>query len=110
MNAFAENYKCFLKHSGSEDVCGGEVRHPAWRTGRRRSSAVTCAQPILTNEDLAKIRSVEVALDGAFRTATIDTTWDASTGADGLAMAIKEIEIEQKWLAAICSASLGKSR
>nr|WP_286690077.1 glutamate synthase large subunit [Aeromicrobium sp. REDSEA-S38_B2] len=49
------------------------------------------AQPILTNEDLAKIRSVEVALDGAFRTATIDTTWDASTGADGLAMAIKEM-------------------
>ena len=49
------------------------------------------AQPILTNEDLAKIRSVEVALDGAFRTATIDTTWDASTGAEGLAMAIKEM-------------------
>ncbi|MCA0903303.1 glutamate synthase large subunit [Qipengyuania aquimaris] len=48
-------------------------------------------QPILTNDDLAKIRSVEVALDGAFRTATIDITWDASTGADGLAMALKEM-------------------
>jgi glutamate synthase (NADPH/NADH) large chain len=48
-------------------------------------------QPILTNEDVAKIRSVEAALDGAFRTATIDTTWDAATGADGLAMAIKEM-------------------
>ncbi len=35
------------------------------------------SQPILTNEDLAKIRSVEEALDGAFRTATIDITWDA---------------------------------
>jgi glutamate synthase (NADPH/NADH) large chain len=34
-------------------------------------------QPILTNDDVAKIRSVEAALDGAFRTATIDTTWDA---------------------------------
>jgi glutamate synthase (NADPH/NADH) large chain len=34
-------------------------------------------QPILTNEDVAKIRSVEAALDGAFRTATVDTTWDA---------------------------------
>src|SRR5690606_10870920 len=44
------------------------------------------AQPILTNEDLAKIRSVEEALDGAFRTATIDMTWDASTGVDGLEM------------------------
>jgi glutamate synthase (NADPH) large chain len=49
------------------------------------------AQPILTNEDLAKIRSVEVALDGAFRTATIDITWDAATGAAGLAQALKEM-------------------
>ena len=49
------------------------------------------SQPILTNADLAKIRSVEVALDGAFSAATIDITWDASTGADGLAMALKEM-------------------
>ena len=49
------------------------------------------AQPILTNEELAKIRSVEVALDGAFKTATIDITWDASTGAEGLGMALKEM-------------------
>ncbi|MES2301998.1 MAG: glutamate synthase large subunit [Pseudomonadota bacterium] len=48
-------------------------------------------QPILTNEDIAKIRSVEAALDGAFRTATIDTTWAANAGADGLEMAIKEM-------------------
>ena len=48
-------------------------------------------QPILTNDDVAKIRSVEEALDGAFRTATIDTTWDAATGAAGLEMAIKEM-------------------
>ena len=48
-------------------------------------------QPILTNDDLAKIRSVEAVLDGAFRTDTIDCTWDASTGADGLAMALKEM-------------------
>uniref|UniRef100_UPI0026194E72 glutamate synthase large subunit n=1 Tax=Novosphingobium sp. TaxID=1874826 RepID=UPI0026194E72 len=48
-------------------------------------------QPILTNADIAKIRSVEAALDGAFRTETIDTTWDASTGAAGLEMAIKEM-------------------
>ena len=49
------------------------------------------SQPILTNEDLAKIRSVEVALDGAFSAATIDITWDASTGAEGLAQALKEM-------------------
>jgi glutamate synthase (NADPH/NADH) large chain len=49
------------------------------------------SQPILTNDDLAKIRSVESALDGAFRTATIDCSWDAATGAEGLAIAIKEM-------------------
>ena len=48
-------------------------------------------QPILTNDEVAKIRSVEAALDGAFRTETIDTTWAASAGVDGLEMAIKEM-------------------
>ena len=48
-------------------------------------------QPILTNEDVAKMRSVEAALDGAFRTATINMTWDAASGAAGLGMAIKEM-------------------
>jgi glutamate synthase (NADPH/NADH) large chain len=48
-------------------------------------------QPILTNEDVAKIRSVEAALDGAFRTQTIDITWDAASGAEGLAGAIKDM-------------------
>ncbi|MEQ8743190.1 glutamate synthase large subunit [Parasphingorhabdus sp.] len=48
-------------------------------------------QPVLTNADLLKIRSVEEALDGAFRTETIDITWDAKSGAAGLKMAIKEM-------------------
>ncbi len=48
-------------------------------------------QPILTNKDLEKIRSVETALDGAFRTETVDMTWDAASGAEGLEMAIKEM-------------------
>ncbi|AKH43140.1 glutamate synthase (NADPH/NADH) large chain [Altererythrobacter atlanticus] len=48
-------------------------------------------QPILTNKDLEKIRSVEASLDGAFRTETIDITWDAESGAEGLEMAIKEM-------------------
>jgi glutamate synthase (NADPH/NADH) large chain len=48
-------------------------------------------QPILTNEDLAKIRSVEAVLDGAFRCATIDITWDASSGAEGIELALKEM-------------------
>ncbi|MEO0642551.1 MAG: glutamate synthase large subunit [Pseudomonadota bacterium] len=48
-------------------------------------------QPILTNNDLAKIRSVETTLDGAFRCATIDITWDAGVGVEGLELAIKEM-------------------
>ncbi|MBU6253457.1 MAG: glutamate synthase subunit alpha, partial [Alphaproteobacteria bacterium] len=48
-------------------------------------------QPVLTNADLAKIRSVEEALDGAFRTETIDMTWDAKSGAAGLEQALKEM-------------------
>ncbi len=50
-------------------------------------------QPILTNEELAKIRSVESALDGAFRTQTIDITWDASAGAQGLERALKDMTL-----------------
>ncbi len=49
------------------------------------------SQPILTNDDVSRIRSVEIALDGAFRTATIDTTWDATTGSEGLELALKEM-------------------
>ncbi|BDI59960.1 glutamate synthase large subunit [Qipengyuania nanhaisediminis] len=48
-------------------------------------------QPILTNEDLAKIRSVEAVLDGAFRCETIDITWGASAGVEGVELAIKEM-------------------
>ncbi len=48
-------------------------------------------QPVLTNADLAKIRSVETALDAAFRAETIDITWDAASGASGLEAAIKDM-------------------
>jgi glutamate synthase (NADPH/NADH) large chain len=48
-------------------------------------------QPILTNDDIAKIRSVETALDGAFRTQTIDMTWPADAGAAGLEAAVREM-------------------
>ncbi len=49
------------------------------------------AQPVLTNADLAKIRSVSETLDGAFRTETIDITWDAAEGAAGLERAVERI-------------------
>ncbi|WP_336985445.1 glutamate synthase large subunit [Altererythrobacter aquiaggeris] len=48
-------------------------------------------QPILTNRDVAKIRSVEAALDGAFRTATIDMTWDVAADEAGIELAIREM-------------------
>ena len=42
------------------------------------------SQPVLTDSDLAKIRSVSEMLDGAFRTETLDITWPASEGAAGM--------------------------
>ncbi len=49
------------------------------------------SQPVLTDADLAKIRSISELLDGAFRTATIDATWPASEGAEGLERAVERI-------------------
>ncbi len=46
------------------------------------------AQPVLTNSDLEKIRSIADLLDGAFRTTTLDATWKATEGAGGLARAL----------------------
>ena len=45
-------------------------------------------QPVLTNADVEKIRAISELVDGAFRTATIDCTWPASEGADGLSNAM----------------------
>ncbi len=49
------------------------------------------AQPILTNCDLEKIRAIELLVDGAFRTVTIDCTWPAVEGAAGMEAAVKRI-------------------
>ncbi|HEX5006976.1 MAG TPA: glutamate synthase central domain-containing protein, partial [Hyphomonadaceae bacterium] len=51
-------------------------------------------QPVLTNADLDKIRSIHELVDGTFRTTTIDITWDASAGAAGLAAALERIRME----------------
>ena len=51
-------------------------------------------QPVLTNRDLEKIRSISELVDGTFRTATIDITWDAAEGAAGLKAAIERIRLE----------------
>ncbi len=49
------------------------------------------SQPVLTDSDLAKIRSVSEMLDGAFRTETLDITWPASDGADGMERAVERL-------------------
>jgi len=49
------------------------------------------AQPILTDEDLSKIRAISELLDGAFRTATLDATWPAADGAAGLKEALDRL-------------------
>ena len=48
------------------------------------------SQPILTNADLEKIRAIE-SLVGAFRTDTLDATWPAGEGADGMAPALERL-------------------
>ncbi len=48
-------------------------------------------QPILTNSDLEKIRSISSLAGDAFRTHTIDATWPAEEGVEGLAPAIDRL-------------------
>ncbi|HWA59992.1 MAG TPA: glutamate synthase large subunit [Caulobacteraceae bacterium] len=48
-------------------------------------------QPVLTNADLEKIRSIAELLDGAFRTQTLDATWPAADGAAGLEKALEKL-------------------
>ena len=49
------------------------------------------AQPILTNADLAKVRSISTLVGEAFRTKTIDTTWLVEEGAEGLEVALEKV-------------------
>jgi glutamate synthase (NADPH/NADH) large chain len=48
------------------------------------------AQPILTDGDLLKIHSIEVLVP-AFRTDTLDATWPAAEGEDGMAPALDRL-------------------
>jgi glutamate synthase (NADPH/NADH) large chain len=49
------------------------------------------SQPILTNEDLEKIRAIEETLDGAFRTVTLDATWPKHGDAQSLEAALQRL-------------------
>ncbi|HVI04852.1 MAG TPA: glutamate synthase central domain-containing protein, partial [Sphingomicrobium sp.] len=48
------------------------------------------SQPILTDEDLLKIRNIHEVLDGAFRTLTLDATWAGGSG-QALEAALKRL-------------------
>jgi glutamate synthase (NADPH/NADH) large chain len=48
-------------------------------------------QPILTDAELAKIRSIEQLVDGRFKTDTLDITWPAAEGAAGIETALDRI-------------------
>ena len=52
--------------------------------GLSRSKRLEVRQPILTNADLEKIRSISEVGDGHFKSRFLDTTWPAEQGADGL--------------------------
>ncbi len=49
------------------------------------------SQPILTNGDLEKIRSISTLVNGAFSTQTIDATWPAAEGAGGIETALDRL-------------------
>src|SRR3546814_10310063 len=48
-------------------------------------------QPILSNEELEKIRHVTDLVGVAFRTCTLDTTWPAEDGPAGMAAALETL-------------------
>ncbi|MBI5120512.1 MAG: glutamate synthase large subunit [Rhodospirillales bacterium] len=51
-------------------------------------------QPILTNQDLEKIRAIEDATNGAFKSRTIDITYDVAEGASGMGPALERFKAE----------------
>jgi glutamate synthase (NADPH) large chain len=56
--------------------------------GLSNTKRLEVRQPILTNDDLEKIRSISEISDSHFRSRTLDSTWSAESGAAGLAPAV----------------------
>ena len=63
---------------------GDEAENPHWR--------LEVKQPILTNEELEKIRHVTDLVGDAFKTRTLDATWPADQGVGGLKGAVKWLQ------------------
>jgi glutamate synthase (NADPH/NADH) large chain len=59
--------------------------------GTSRLKRLEVRQPILTNADLEKIRSISEVGNGHFKSRFLDTTWPAEQGADGLKEAIERL-------------------
>jgi glutamate synthase (NADPH/NADH) large chain len=49
------------------------------------------SQPVLTDQDLEKIRAIRDTLDGAFRTVTLDATWPKGGSAQSLDAALQRL-------------------
>src|SRR5476651_1214806 len=56
--------------------------------GMSTTKRLEVRQPILTDEDLEKIRSISSVSDSHFKSLTLDTTWPSQDGADGLKPAL----------------------
>src|SRR4051794_11048561 len=59
--------------------------------GTSKTKRLEVRQPILTNEDLEKIRSISEVSDSHFVSRTLDTTFDASLGAAGFEQMLDDL-------------------
>jgi glutamate synthase (NADPH) large chain len=59
--------------------------------GLSNTKRLEVRQPILTDEDLEKIRSISTVSDSHFKSLTLDMTWPADRGAEGLAPALDQL-------------------
>src|SRR5665213_8740 len=62
--------------------------------GTSKTKRLETRQPILTNEDLEKIRAISEVVDNHFKSVTLDMTWPAVDGAAGMENAIGALSAE----------------
>ena len=62
--------------------------------GSSRTKRLEVRQPILTNEDLEKIRAITEVADNHFKSITLDMTWPAVDGAAGMEKAIDALSAQ----------------
>ncbi len=62
--------------------------------GTSRTKRLETRQPILTDKDLEKIRSISDVGDGEFKSCTLDTTFSADQSAAGMAPALKQLKAD----------------